>query len=93
MAERKGFGKKFPVFSLALLLAGCRPAGVENTAKPDIYITRTESYRTVEGDILWVLEYTIDGVVQSPGFNSQKAMTEFREYLDTIGKVYQREEE
>jgi hypothetical protein len=40
-----------------------------------------------------VLEYTINGVVQSPGFNSQKAMTEFREYLDTIGRVYRREEE
>jgi hypothetical protein len=84
---------KAVALSLAFLLFGCRPVSVENTAKPDIYITRTESYRTVEGDILWVLEYTINGVVQSPGFNSQKSMTEFREYLDTIGRVYRREEE
>jgi hypothetical protein len=62
----------------------------ESDTKPSIYITRTDSYRTIEGDILWILEYTIDGKVQNPGFNSQKAMTEYREYLDTIGRVYQR---
>jgi hypothetical protein len=81
------------ILSLALLLAGCYRVDVASAPRPDIYVTRTDSYRTIEGDIIWVLEYTINGVVQNPGFNSQKAMTEFREYLDTIGRVYQREAE
>jgi PBP1b-binding outer membrane lipoprotein LpoB len=83
---------KHLVLFLALLLSGCYPVS-DKTPKPEIYITRTDSYRNIEGDVIWVLEYTIDGIVQNPGFNSQKAMTEFREYLDTIGKVYQREDE
>ncbi|MDR1902066.1 MAG: hypothetical protein LBQ88_07295 [Treponema sp.] len=78
---------------LTLLLSACYPVSIVSTPKPDIYITRTDSYRTIDGNTLWVLEYTVNGVVQNPGFNSQKAMTDFREYLDTIGKVYQREGE
>jgi hypothetical protein len=78
------------IFSLALLLAACRPASLP---KPDIYITRTDSYRTLEGNVIWILEYTVDGIAQNPGFNSLKAMIEFREYLDTVGRVYQTEEE
>jgi hypothetical protein len=81
------------ILTLALLLSSCYPVSVVNTPKPDIYITRTGSYRTIEGDIIWVLEYTVNGEVQNPGFDSREAMIEFREYLDTIGKVYQREEE
>jgi hypothetical protein len=81
------------ILSLALLLAGCYRVSVASAPKPDIYITRTDSYRTIEGDVVWVLEYTVNGEVQNPGFNSREAMTEFREYLDTIGRVYQREEE
>jgi hypothetical protein len=83
-----GGNMKPAVLFLSLLLASCAAK-----AKPDIYITRTDSYRTIEGNIIWVLEYTVNGVVQNPGFNSQKAMTEYVEYLDTIGKVYQREGE
>jgi hypothetical protein len=67
--------------------------GYSASTRSDIYITRTDSYRTIEGNVIWVLEYTVNGTVQNPGFNSREAMTEFREYLDTIGKVYQREGE
>jgi hypothetical protein len=76
-----------------VMLTTCYPVSVVSTPKPDIYITRTSSYRIIEGDIIWVMEYTINGVVQNPGFNSQEAMIEFREYLETLGKVYQREDE
>jgi hypothetical protein len=31
--------------------------------RPDIYITRTDSYRTLEEDIIWILEYTLNGEV------------------------------
>jgi hypothetical protein len=58
-----------------------------------IYITRTDRIRTMDGRDIWLLEYTIDGIFQSPAFNSLEAMIEYREYLGTIGKVYQREEE
>jgi hypothetical protein len=78
------------ILSLALLLTGCYQA---SPPRANIYITRTDSYRTIEGDVIWVLEYTINGEVQNPGFNSQEAMTEFREYLHIIGKVYQGREE
>jgi hypothetical protein len=88
MAERKGFGKKFLVLSLALLLAGCRPAGVENAAKPSIYVTRTDYVRTLEGGGVWILEYTVDGEFQAPLFDSREGMTGYREYLDTTGTVY-----
>jgi hypothetical protein len=81
------------ILALALLLSSCYPVSVVSTPKPDIYITRTSSYRIIEGDIIWVLEYTINGVVQNPGFDSREAMIEFREYLDTIGKVFQKEDE
>jgi hypothetical protein len=87
----------FTIIVLILILVIIVTGGIaicfETAAKPDIYITRTDSYRTIEGNVIWVLEYAIDGVVQNPGFNSREAMTRFREYMDTIGKVYQREEE
>jgi hypothetical protein len=47
----------------------------------------------MDGRDIWILEHTIDGIWQSPAFNSREAMIEYREYLDTIGKVYQREED
>jgi hypothetical protein len=86
--EAGGDNMKPIILLLSLLLASCAAK-----TKPDIYITRTDSYRTIDGNIIWVLEYTVNGAVQNPGFNSQEAMTRFREYLDTIGNVYQREEE
>jgi hypothetical protein len=61
--------------------------------KPDIYITRTEHILTFEGKDAWILDYTVNGAIQTAVFDSQKAMTEFREYLDTIGKVYRGEAE
>jgi hypothetical protein len=86
LEEKKG--KKSLVLSLALLLAGCRPAGVENTAKPSIYITRTDHVWTLEGDEVWILEYTVNGEFQAPLFDSREGMIGYREYLDTIGTVY-----
>jgi hypothetical protein len=65
----------------------------EGGTKPSIYITRTDQVRTIEGKTVWILEYTVDGIVQAPFFNSQEAMTRYRAYLDTIGTVYEREEE
>jgi hypothetical protein len=66
---------------------------VVSTPKPDIYITRTDRVYTFEGKEAWILDYTVNGEIQTAVFNSQKAMTEFREYLETIGSVYQREGE
>jgi hypothetical protein len=63
----------------------------EGGAKPSIYITRTDQVRTIGGKTVWILEYTVDGIVQAPIFNSQEAMTKYRAYLDTIGTVYQQE--
>jgi hypothetical protein len=80
------------ILSLALFLVSCYPVSVADTPKPSIYITRTDHIRTLDGGELWVLEYTINGELQAPAFNSQKAMTEYRAYLDTIGGVYYREE-
>jgi hypothetical protein len=60
--------------------------------KPSIYITRTDHFRTLDDEYVWVLEYTIDGVFQSPAFTSREAVEEFLKYLGTIGSVYQREE-
>jgi hypothetical protein len=77
-----------------IITAITRPT--EPSARPpesniSIYITRTDQVRNIEGKTVWVLEYTVDGVVQAPFFNSQEAMTKYRAYLDTIGTVYQRE--
>jgi hypothetical protein len=58
---------------------------------PNIYIPRTDHILTFDGGEAWVLEYTVNGVLQTPVFDSQKAMTEYREYLDTIGNVYRKE--
>jgi hypothetical protein len=67
--------------------------GLQPEAGPSIYITRTGRFLTPGGETVWILEYTVDGRFQSPAFHSQEAMAEYREYLDTIGKVYRREEE
>jgi hypothetical protein len=64
----------------------------EPEAGPSIYITRTDRVLTLGGETVWILEYTVDGRFQSPAFHSLEAMAEYREYLDTIGKVYQGEE-
>jgi hypothetical protein len=74
-----------------ILNAPHRPEGVIYTSKPDIYITRTDRYRTIEGRELWVLEYTINGELQAPAFNSREAMAEYRDFLATIGKLYEGE--
>jgi hypothetical protein len=76
------------ILSLALLLSSCTPVSIVSTPKPNIYITRTGSCRTSEGDVIWILEYTVNGEAQNPGFDSREAMIKFRKYLDTIGKVY-----
>jgi hypothetical protein len=81
------------VVILSLLLSACYPEPAASTPKPDIYITRTERMLTFEGKEAWILDYTVNGAIQTAVFDSQKAMTEFREYLDTIGKVYRREGE
>jgi hypothetical protein len=59
--------------------------------RPSIYITRTYHILTMEGRDMWILEYTVNGELQGAMFHSQRAMTEYYEYLHTIGTVYQRE--
>jgi hypothetical protein len=66
---------------------------IQPETKPSIYITRTDHVRTLEGETVWILEYTVDGRFEAPAFTSQEAMTEYREYLDTIGMVYRRDSE
>jgi hypothetical protein len=85
--------KYFYFAILTLLLSACYPESVASPPKPDIYITRIERMLTFEGREAWILDYTVNGAIQTAVFDSQKAVTEFREYLDTIGKVYQREDE
>jgi hypothetical protein len=89
----------FPITIFAFILGliiSLIPKGERSTPpdqKPGIYITRTDTYRTIEGKDMWILEYTVDGILQGTMFNSQEAMTEYRDFLDTIGRVYQREGE
>jgi hypothetical protein len=66
---------------------------IQPDAGPSIYITRTDRVLTLGGETVWILEYTVDGRFEAPAFTSREAMAEYREYLDTIGKVYRREEE
>jgi hypothetical protein len=66
------------------------PSGVPEPER-NIYVTRTDHILNMEGKEVWILEYTVNGEIQGTLFNSQKAMTEYREYLDTIGTVYQRD--
>jgi hypothetical protein len=61
------------------------------SGKPNIYITRTDHILTFDGGEAWLLEYTVNGEIQSAMFDSREAMTEYREYLDTIGRVYRKE--
>jgi hypothetical protein len=67
--------------------------GIQPNTGPSIYITRTDRVLTLGGETVWILEYTVDGRFEAPAFHSPEAMAEYREYLDTIGKVYRREEE
>jgi hypothetical protein len=88
-----GFSITIFAFILGLILS-LVPKGERSTLpdqKPSVYITRTDAYRTIEGKDMWLMEYTVDGILQGTMFNSQEAMTEYREYLETIGRVYQRE--
>jgi hypothetical protein len=52
---------------------------------------RTDHIRTFEGKEVWILEYTVNGTFQTPVFDSLEAAAEYQEYLDTIGKVYRKE--
>jgi hypothetical protein len=58
---------------------------------PNIYVTRTDRVRTFEGSDLWILEYTVNGVMRAAMFDSPEALAEYREYLGAIGKVYRKE--
>jgi hypothetical protein len=59
--------------------------------EPSIYITRTDRVHLVDGRSMWTMDYTVDGVLQGAMFDSPDAMAEYREYLDTLGRVYQKE--
>jgi hypothetical protein len=90
----------FTVFAVFLMVFSRNGETIElevkpqiNITRPSIYITRTDRFLDLNGETVWLLEYTIDGRFQSPAFHSLEAMAEYREYLDTIGKVYRREEE
>jgi hypothetical protein len=80
------------IFILAVKYSPTEPE-LKPEAGPSIYITRTDRFLDLNGETVWLLEYTIDGRFQSPAFHSLEAMAAYREYLDTIGKVYRREEE
>jgi hypothetical protein len=67
------------------------PKKTVSVDKPCIYVTRTDHIFTFESEELWILEYVINGIYQSPVFDSLKVMNEYREYLDTIGKAYHKE--
>jgi hypothetical protein len=60
--------------------------------KPGIYIIRTDRIITAAGQEVWILEYTVNGILQTIVFNSREAAEEYREYLDTVGNVYRKEE-
>ncbi|MDR2094408.1 MAG: hypothetical protein LBP76_02680 [Treponema sp.] len=79
------------ILFLALLLVGCYPVNVVSIPKPNIYIIRTERVHTVMSGEVWILDYTVNGEFQSPMFDSLEALREYREYLGTIGNVYQKE--
>jgi hypothetical protein len=86
----------FPLILLAVVLIFLlctRPSPEPPAAGPSIYITRTDRAVTIDRKPLWILEYTVDGVLQTPAFTSREAMARYAEYLETIGEVYQREEE
>jgi hypothetical protein len=79
------------IIALAVIVLCRKPAPEPPGAGPSIYITRTDHALTLEGETLWILEYTVDGAWQSPAFHSQEAMTRYVEYLETIGEVYRGE--
>jgi hypothetical protein len=56
-------------------------------------VIRTDHTRTFEGEEVWILEYTVNGALQAPVFDSLKAVAEYREYLDAIGNVYWKEKQ
>jgi hypothetical protein len=75
---------------LRAVLSGPEPKPPE--AKQNIYITRTDHVLTFDGSEAWILEYTVNGEMQAAMFNSPEALAEYGEYLDTIGRVYRRED-
>jgi hypothetical protein len=85
--------KRFIFFlPLFVLLSSCAPVNEVSTPKPSIYVIRIDHVLTFEGKEVWVLEYTVDGVLQTPVFDSLEVVAEYLEYLGTIGKVYRKED-
>jgi hypothetical protein len=83
----------FAVVLISLLYTGPSPEQPEPPpAGPSIYITRTDHVLTLEGETVWILEYTVDGYWQAPAFTGREAMERYAEYLGTIGEVYRGEE-
>jgi hypothetical protein len=80
------------IFFICFWVALDGPKSKPPEVKPNIYITRTDHVRTFEGEEVWILEYTVNGMFQAPAFGSPEALAEYREYLGTIGEVYRKEE-
>jgi hypothetical protein len=87
----KGFQIFLSLVFIALFLISLVITSEPKTKPPNIYITRTDRVRTFEGSDLWIIEYTVNGVMQAAMFDSPEALAEYREYLDTIGRVYKGE--
>jgi hypothetical protein len=79
------------LLSALLIVATGDKKSAEPETKLSVYVTRTSRVHTVEDKEMWILEYTVNGELHAPAFDSREAMAEYREYLDTIGRVYQRE--
>jgi hypothetical protein len=79
---------------LALIVTNAIQANpVSKETELSVYVIRTSRIHTIEGKEMWILEYTVNGELHAPAFDSREAMAEYREYLGAIGRVYQRENE
>jgi hypothetical protein len=78
-------------FLVTIVTGFGKPTPVSKPPELSVYIIRTSRIHTIEGKKMWVLEYTVNGELHTPAFDSREAMDEYRDYLGTIGRVYQRE--
>jgi hypothetical protein len=70
-----------------------RPDPAPESPAPNIYIIGVEKYEQHDGRQMWLLNYAIDGLHQSPYFYTESKLCEYKAYLALMGNIVEENHE
>lgn len=71
------------LFALALILIFSSCSKIDS----GLYIIALREYPTIEGGIMWVLDYSLDGAVYSPAFTTREEVVQYYAWLRRGRKI------